>query len=63
MVLYDNKHWACSVEHVSGNGFAADKWTETFVHMQEEFAPEDFRKTEGAQIIFDRDTDPRMMIR
>ena len=56
-ILYANKHWTCSVEHTSGNGFAADKWAESYVHMPENYAPEDFRKSEGSSIIFDRDTD------
>ena len=52
-----NKHFICTVEHLSGGAFAAANFEENFVHMPEAYNPEDFFKNVQPTILFDNDSD------
>ena len=51
-----NKHYTAG-EVVYGGAFDADNWSESFVHMDEEYSAPDFFKNAQPLIVFDGDTD------
>lgn len=53
---YRSKHWICIKEN-SDASFDTNKWSETFVHMEDGYRPEDFWKNTQPIIIFDDDTE------
>ena len=57
VVRYQNKHYKCIVEHIAESTFNSNYWDEAFVHMEEDYAAEDFFKNSKPAIIFDRDKD------
>ncbi len=57
VVRYQNKHWKCIEEHIAPVGFDSTKWDQSFVHMQDDYAAEDFFKNIRPLIIFDKDKD------
>jgi hypothetical protein len=57
IVRYQNKHYKCIVEHIAESVFDSTKFDEAFVHMEDNFAAEDFFKNSKPVIIFDRDKD------
>ena len=56
-VRYRNKHWKCIEEHIATPNFDTSKWDESFVHMESDFAAEDYFKNAQPVIIFDKDKD------
>ena len=56
-VKRDGKHWTCIRKHLSTSAFETDRWEESYVHMDQDFNPEDFFKNEGQMIVFDSDTE------
>ena len=54
---YQNKHYKCIKEHIAPEAFDATKWDESLVHMESNFAAEDFFKNTRPVIIFDKDKD------
>ena len=55
-VTYQNKHYT-AIKRTTG-AFDPDDWDESFVHMQEDFAPEGYYKNVAPIVIIDGDTDP-----
>ena len=55
-VRYENKHWNC-VQTNSDATFQSDKWTQSYVHMESSFNPEDYFKNAQPAILFNNDTD------
>ena len=56
VVRQANKHWNAQ-KRIYGGAFNADDWGETFVHMEEGYAPGGNDKNAQPVIIFDGDTD------
>ena len=58
VIRYANKHYKCTKDHFA-TAAAPDskKFDEVFVHMEEEYAAEDFFKNSKPVIIFDKDLD------
>ena len=56
-VTYQNKHYT-AIKRTTG-AFNSDDWDESFVHMQEDFAPEGYYKNVAPIVIIDGDTDPK----
>ena len=54
---YRNKHYKCIEEHIAPATFDVTKWDETFVHMEDDFAAEDFFKNTKPVLYFDKDKD------
>ena len=55
VVLKDKKHYIANSTSVGA--FEADKWSETYVHMDENYCPEGNFANATPVIIFDKDTD------
>ncbi len=58
VIQYQNKHWIAVEDHGSGTSFDPLLWDENYVHMEEDYKPEDFYKNAQPLVIFDNDTDP-----
>ena len=57
IVRYQNKHWKCLKEHIAPEIFDTTKWDEAFVHMEDNYAAEDFFKNTKPVLYFDKDKD------
>ena len=57
IVRYENKHWKCVKENDDAT-FDSESWDECLVHMDEDFAAEDYFKNSKPIIVFDKDLDP-----
>jgi len=57
VVVVDEKHFVATGVNYQ-KSFADGNWSETYVHMEEDYSPEGFYKNSAPVIIFDKDTDP-----
>lgn len=58
VVQYANKHWVNSRDFTTTQASPDPRlWQETFVHMEESYAPEDNLRNEAPILVFDTDTD------
>ena len=57
VVRYRNKHFKCLKDHIAPEIFDTEKWDEVFVHMESDYAAEDFFKNTKPVLIFDKDKD------
>lgn len=57
VVRYQQKHFSCTEEHQSAATFDPTKFSESFVHMESRFQPEDNWRNEAVIVTFDGDSD------
>lgn len=55
-VKYQNKTFSCVAQN-KDTAFTVSNWAESYVHMEEEYRPEDYWKNTQPSIIFNNDTD------
>lgn len=56
VVSYNGKRYVCATKN-SDASFTVSRWEEIYVHMEDDYAPEDYWKNSQPVVLFDSDTD------